>query len=182
MISCLAFAVVCALAGTIPSMDEPVKSLDSRSSGLRSAAAALGLIALLLVPVFVMMNTYTFSRQIGLMDSGVITEGKEALFARLDGFLFEGRMGDNIDAALQDLNFGLNWKYWLLVPAMFAIILSAVQLRHGSVENAVIRGVLYAFIIVVCVVTLYPYYVMIITAFSSNAVTTEMFFLHMFPT
>jgi len=34
----------------------------------------------------------------------------------------------------------------------------------------------------VCIITLYPYYVMTITAFRSNAETLDMYFLHLFPT
>ena len=36
--------------------------------------------------------------------------------------------------------------------------------------------------VIVCLITLYPYYVMTITAFRSNAETLDMYFLHMFPT
>ena len=44
------------------------------------------------------------------------------------------------------------------------------------------RGCLYAFIIVMCVIILYPYYVMLITGLRSNAEATDMNFLHMLPT
>ncbi len=38
------------------------------------------------------------------------------------------------------------------------------------------------FVVIVCLITLYPYYVMTITAFRSNAETLDMYFLHMTPT
>ncbi|MBR2605939.1 MAG: carbohydrate ABC transporter permease [Clostridia bacterium] len=67
------------------------------------------------------------------------------------------------------------------MPALFVSLLAAVQIRRGTVKNALARGALYVFVVVVCLVTLYPYYVMAITAFRSNAETLDMYFLHMFP-
>ena len=45
------------------------------------------------------------------------------------------------------------------------MILAAIQLRHGSISETLMRGLLYTFVLVVCVVTLYPYYVMLVSAF-----------------
>lgn len=182
IVTCLGFAVACALAGALPSINEPFKSLDGRSRGLRGAAGVLGLIALVLIPVFVMTNTYAFSRQLSLLNSGVLTEGKEAFFGKLDRFLFDGLAGENIDSVLKGLTFRLSWQIWLLVPVLFAMILAALQLRYGAVKSALMRGVLYAFIILVCVVTIYPFYVMLITGLRSSAETTDMYFLHLLPT
>ena len=179
---CLALCLLCALLGTIPSINTPIKALDSRSRALRSAAGILALAGMLLIPVFIMMNTYTFSRQITLFSSGNLTAGKEAIYEKLDLFLFGGNAGESIDVALSKLSFSKSFQVWLLVPAFFVVALSAVQLRRGAIRSTLARGFLYAFVIVVCIVTLYPYYVMVITAFRSNAETTDMYFLHIFPT
>ena len=42
-------------------------------------------------------------------------------------------------------------------------------------------GLTLVLVIVLCLVILYPYYVMFITAFRSNAETTDMYFQHMLP-
>ena len=84
---------------------------------LRSAAGVWLLLALLLVPVFVLMNNYTFSRQIGLYNAELLTEGKDALFAKMDRFLFDGQMGEGIDKALGGLTMRHSGMLWLLLPA-----------------------------------------------------------------
>ncbi|MBR4550411.1 MAG: carbohydrate ABC transporter permease [Oscillospiraceae bacterium] len=62
------------------------------------------------------------------------------------------------------------------------MLLCAVQIRCGAIKSTLLRGLLYTFVVVMCIVVLYPYYVMLITAFRSNAETLDMYFLHMFPT
>ncbi|MBQ6364801.1 MAG: carbohydrate ABC transporter permease [Oscillospiraceae bacterium] len=62
------------------------------------------------------------------------------------------------------------------------MVLAAVQLRHGTIGNTLLRGLLYAFVLLVSVVFLYPYYVMLVSAFRSNAETNDMYFLHLLPT
>jgi multiple sugar transport system permease protein len=65
---------------------------------------------------------------------------------------------------------------------LFGMVLAALQLRHGSISKTLMRGLLYTFVIIVCVITLYPYYVMLVSAFRSNAETNDMYFLHLLPT
>ncbi|MCR5161041.1 MAG: carbohydrate ABC transporter permease [Lachnospiraceae bacterium] len=91
-------------------------------------------------------------------------------------------MGDKIDSAVKNLQADHSPLLWLLLLCFFVALTAAVQIRFGAVKNAVLRGFLYAVIILVCVVTLYPYYVMLVTAFRSNAETLDMYFLHLAPT
>ena len=100
----------------------------------------------------------------------------------MDRLLFGGKMGDGIGKALGGLTMRHSGMLWLLIPAILVSLLAAVQLRHGSIQNSVLKAALYFFVVVVCVITLYPYYVMTITAFRSNAETLDMYFLHLFPT
>jgi len=180
---CAVLSVVCGILGAYSTRDELIRMLDSKYKLLRSASGYLALIALLAVPVFVMMNTYTFSRQITLFTKDILTEGKDALFTKLGSFLFDGSLKeDALNAALKGLSFKTAKTIWLLLPCFFVMILSAIQLRCGIIKDTLMRGVMYAFIIVVCLFTIYPYYVMLITAFRSNAETTDMYFLHIFPT
>ena len=178
----MAVALLCGFLGCLGSTETLPRYLPRRSALLRSAAGAALLLAILLVPVFVLMNNYTFSRQIGLYNRELLTEGKELLFAKMDRFLFGGQMGEGIDKALADLKIRHSPLIWVLIPALFLSLLAAVQLRRGSVRSTLLRGLLYFFVVVVCLITLYPYYVMTITAFRSNAETLDMYFLHLFPT
>ncbi|MDO4973744.1 MAG: carbohydrate ABC transporter permease [Eubacteriales bacterium] len=182
MLLCALGSALCAALGLRGSEELLPKYLDGRSRVLRSAAGVLALIALLLVPVFVMMNNYAFGRALGLYSQELLTEGKEALYQRVDRFLFDGGAGENIDAALKGLSVRHSGMLWLLLPAFALMLLCAVQIRHAAIESTLLRGLLYVFVTVMCVVVLYPYYVMLVTAFRSNAETLDMYFLHMFPT
>ena len=181
LLLCLGLSALLAAAGYASAPDLLHRYLDRRSRVLRGAACAAALIALLLVPVLIMMNNYAFSRQLGLYNAGLMEEGKELFFSRMDRFLFDGQMGEGIGKALEGLQTRHSGLIWMLMPALFVSLLAAVQIRRGTVKNALARGALYVFVVVVCLVTLYPYYVMAITAFRSNAETLDMYFLHMFP-
>ena len=182
LLACLALSALSAAAGYACAPDLLHRYLDRRSRILRGAACAAALTALLLLPVLIMMNNYSFSRQLGLYGAGLIEEGKDVLYARMDRFLFDGQMGENISDALSGLDYHCSGLVWLLPPAIFISLLAAIQLRFGAIKSTVLRGLLYFFVAVVCLITLYPYYVMLITAFRSNAETLDMYFLHVFPT
>ena len=96
ILAMMALAPLCALLGCRGEMDLPQRYLPRRSALLRSFACAALLVAVLAVPVFVLMNNYAFSRQISLYNAGLIEEGKEALFAKMDRLLFSGQMGEGI--------------------------------------------------------------------------------------
>ena len=182
LLLCLTGCAACGVLGTAWSADVLPGELSLRERVLRSSSAVLALAAFLLVPVFVMTNTYTLSRRISLYSGGITTEGMDALYSRLDRFLFDGMAGDNIAAALKSFSFEGTGSVWAVMLCAFVMLLAAVQLRRGEVQPTLLRGLLYVFIIVVCVIVLYPYYVMLITAFRSSAETNDMYFQHMFPT
>ena len=182
VVLCLVLSAACAVAGTIQSMGDSYHDLDGRAASFRSAAYWLALVALLLIPVFCMMNTVILSRRVGLYSSDILTEGKEELFEKLNLFLFSGLAGDNIDSALKGLSFKNTGAVWLTLPCIGAMVLAGIQLRKGVILPTVLRGLLYAFVIALCLFILYPYYVMLVTAFRSSAETNDMYFLHIFPT
>lgn len=182
MLLCLTGSAACGVLGAAWSLDETGKELCGRDRTLRTVSAVLALAAFLLIPVFVMMNTYTLSRRIALYSGGITTEGMDALYAKLDRFLFEGLAGDNIDAALKSFSFEGTGSVWGVMACALVMLLAAVHLRRGEVKPAVLRGLLYAFIFVVCVIVLYPYYVMLITALRSSAETNDIYFQHLLPT
>ena len=182
MLACAALSVLCAALGCIGEEDVMPRFLSRRAAFLRTAAEVLALLALLAVPVFVMMNNFAFGRQLSLYSQGLMTEGKEALYERMNLFLFDGAAGEAIEDALAGIKPQHSGMIWLLLPVFAMMILCAVQIRHGAVKSTLLKALLYAFVIVMCLVTLYPYYVMLITAFRSNAETLDMYFLHLFPT
>ncbi len=182
MLALFALALVCAVLGSAGTLALEHHFLNKRASLLRGTAAVALLLALLLVPVFILMNNYSFSRQLGLYNAELLTEGKDALFAKMDLLLFDGAMGDQIGTALNGLTMEHSGLLWMLLPCLLVSVLAAVQLRYGSVQSSAAKAMLYFFVVIVCLVTLYPYYVMTVTAFRSNAETLDMYFLHLFPT
>ena len=103
MACCMVLAVLCTVFGSIGTMNTEYKFLPGRTRMLRSAAGLFLLADLILTPVFVLMNNYAFWRKTSLYYQDLITDGKEEWFAKMDDFLFGGRMGDNIEAALKNL-------------------------------------------------------------------------------
>ena len=181
LLLCLLLSAACALAGTLQSMGDAYNRLDARAASFRTASCVLALLALLLVPVFFMSNTYALSRRVALYSADIFTEGKDAFFAQLDAFLFGGVAGDDIGAALKGLKFRNTGLLWLMLPCTFAMLTAGVHLRRGSVKPTLLRGLLYAFVIALCLFILYPYYVMLVTGFRSNAETNDMYFRYLFP-
>ena len=182
LLSCMMLSLACALAGSIGTMEELPRKLDARSAMLRSASGLFALIALLLVPVFIMSNTVIFSRKLTLYSSGTLTEGAEDYFRKVGAYLFGSAAGDDPSGALKGLTFTNTAAVWLCMIPLSGMVLAAIQLRHGTISKTLMRGLLYAFVVVVCVVFLYPYYVMLVSAFRSNAETNDMYFLHLLPT
>lgn len=181
MAACLLLSAGCAVGGYAIAPSVEPRHMSKAVKTLRSASALLALAAMLLIPVFVMMNTYLMSRKLTLYSNGLEVAGIEQLFETLNAFLLGGA-ADDPASALEGLSFTTGWSVWAAVPCAAVVILSAIELRHGAIKHTLLRGLLYAFVIALCVFTLYPYYVMLITAFRSNAETTDMYFQHLFPT
>ena len=178
MALCALASVLCALFGSVRSLGVPHERLARRERVLRDASGWLALAALLAVPVFVMMNTYLFGHQFRLFDGGILTEGRELFYARLGRFLLQDAAG----ITLRGLDVSVSGFLWLLVPCFFVMLLSAIELRCGAIKDTLLKGLLYVFVVIVCLITVYPYYVMLVTAFRSSAETIDMNFVHLFPT
>lgn len=182
IIVCLTLSPLFALLGTINSIEVLPRYLDPQSKKLRSMSGVFALIALLLVPVFVLANNVIFSRKASLYTANLLEEGKDTFYYQMDRFLFNSQMEDKITQALNGLNIHISGLIWLLIPAILLCLISVVQLRHGEFKSTLLRGCMYIFVVVVCLITLYPYYVMTITAFRSNIESLDINFLHMLPT
>ncbi len=181
MLGCAVLAALLAAAGMRGYMAMEHRSLAPAPRALRTAACWLGLIALLCVPVLGMTFNYNFSRQIKLMTGGFEIGNVSGVRLALESLFFGGGTGDT-DALLGALRIHTLWPLWALFPVLFAFLLGLILLRNGELKPALARGALYAAVIVLCVLILYPFYVMLITGFRSNAEATDMHFLHMMPT
>lgn len=169
-------------AGLAGTDDLLPRYLSDRSRRLRNGAIAALVLALLLVPVLILMNNVIFSRRLSLYNAELITEGKDLFYAKLDRFFFDGQMGEKATEVLGGLKISHSPMIWLLMLTLFISLVAAISLRYGEIKSSLLRGVLYVFVVIICLVTLYPYYVMTITAFRSNAETLDMYFLHLAPT
>ena len=68
-----------------------------------------------------------------------------------------------------------NWAIWVAFAALFLLLCAITCLRCGELKKTLARGGLYLFVIALCIFILYPFYVMLITGFRSNAETTDMY-------
>ena len=182
LLLCLLAAAALLGAGMRGAMDTDWQELSSRKRNLRLGAAALGLAALLLVPVFMMNCNLAFTRWIKLASDGMPRPGTEALLQTLDGFLYGGTAGDRVLELMGGMRHGPLWPLPAALPLLAAFALCAVVCADGDPRHTLARALLIAFVVVLCAVILYPYYVMVITGFRSNAETTDMYFQHMLPT
>lgn len=148
---------------------------------LRTCAAWLGLAAMLCVPLFGMSCNYNFTRQVSLYLTEHAELSGQAVPA-LERLLYSAAPAGELEALLDGMTMTTLWPLWALLPVLFVFLLGLILLCKGEIKPTLARGGLYAFVIVLCVVILYPFFVMLITAFRSNAETTDMYFLHILPT
>ena len=182
VIVCLAAAAVLAVLGAVGTMDVQHFSLAGKAKTLRALACWLALVAVLLVPVFAMVNTYSFSRQVTLFADGMGTDATAELMPKLGAFLYGTADSENLADLLSGASYSTTWSLWALIPVLFIFLCGLIVLLKGELGKTLARGALYAFVIVMSVIILYPFYVMFITGFRSNTETTDMHFLHMLPT
>ncbi len=179
---CFVAALALLGAGLPGAMATDWPTLPASKRAPRRIAAALGLAALLLIPVFMMGCNLAFSRQIKLASDGFAKPGLEALLEKLDRFLYDGAAGEDTLNLMGGVAYGPTWALRALIALLAAFTLGALMLSEGHPAEALRRALLYAFIIALCALILYPYYVMVITGFRSNAETTDMYFQHLLPT
>ncbi len=151
------------------------------SSKAQGLAVGLAVVALVLPPIFAMSVTRFFTREIGTVLSGARQADISASLAQADRLLYGGQAGDRIQSLLSGMDFSCLVGMWLLLPAAFVLLCGVLRLQNARLGHALGRGALYAFVIVLSLVILYPYYVMLITGLRSPAETNDMFFLHVLP-
>ncbi len=175
-------ALISAFVGTTGSWNTLNKDLDPRSKFLRGLSVVASVLAFLLVPVITMANNLTFSRRLGLYLNGQLEEGKDKYFASMDKFFFDGTAGDSIESMLGKVDVHQSGMLYFMLLTLGIMIIAAIMIRHGALKNTLLRMLLYVFVIIVSLVTIYPYFVMLVTGLRSNAETLDMHFLHILPT
>lgn len=168
------------LWGSHGTLATPRGELSAKTDKLYLLAGVAALFAAIAAHAFVRAIIYTFSRQVDLLVGGHIEN--EALLADLNTFLYHGKAGDSLLDLLKGLTVKVNWSISPAFIAMLVLLCGITYLRYGKLKDTLVRGALYLFVIIVCLFILYPFYVMFITAFRSNAETTDMYFLNMLPT
>lgn len=180
LLVCLVVSLALAAGASHKTLALAREQLPEKAKRLYLASGAFALIALFCVPAFARSINYTFSRQVDLLVGGHIQN--EALLAQLNNFLYDGGAGENLLDMLGGLTVQTNWVLWIAFASIFLLLCAITYLRCGELQKTLARGGLYLFVIVLCIFILYPFYVMLITGFRSNAETTDMYFLHMLPT
>ena len=141
---------------------------------------ALSLAAFFLIPVICLLINLNLSRSVDLYLAGE-TGQAEALLPALDRFLFDGTAGDQLETMVSALSYSICPAPLLLLIPAFAAVCAAILAAGKELKKTLLRILLYFSVIAFSLFILYPFFVMFITAFRSNAETTDMYFLHILP-
>ena len=181
MLGLEALGLLLALAGCVGSLDVLWRDLKGFARFLRTTGAALALAAMLLSVIFVLYTNVIINRQISLYAAGVAPSPGERVLAAADALIYQGAGGEDTATLLKSTSSSVIWTWWLQLPVLLGLTLCLTLVRAGRIDKALQRGLLYAFVVVVCVVTLYPFVIMFTSAFRTDAEATDINFQYMFP-
>ena len=165
---------------TLLSLPEATGGNTRNAFGIASFACALA--SFFLIPVVSLQLNLNLSRAVDLYLAGEEVKGIESLLPALDRFLFGGEAGDKLDTMLSALTYSILPALFLLLIPAFMTICASVTGSRKPLKKTLLRVALYVSVILFSLFILYPFFVMFITAFRSNAETTDMHFLHILPT
>ncbi len=152
---------------------------NTRVAGILSFACAIA--SFFLIPAVYLRLNLNLSRSVDLYLAGEEVRGIDSLLPALDRFLFGGEAGDQLETMLSALNYSiLPALFLLLIPALLTICAAIIGCRK-PLKKTLLRVALYVSVILFSLFILYPFFVMFITAFRSNAETTDMYFLRILP-
>ena len=134
-----------------------------------------------LVPTVDLRMNLDLSRSVGLYANGQEVAGIDGLLGALDRFLYDGEAGDSLVTMLTAMKYSILPALFLLVIPAGSTICAAILGCRKDLKKTLGRVALYVSVILFSVFILYPFFVMFITAFRSNAETTDMYFLHILP-
>lgn len=181
-------AILCALALVLTGLslyggiNEGLRETPKWRKSIRGLACWMALLGLILIPITAMNTVRVFEREIIFRLSDLQSPGLAQQLKAADAFLYGGMAGDNVADMISGLTYASTWALWALMPVIFLMLAAMIYLCKGELKTTLASGGVYLFVIALCVLILYPYYVMLITAFRKNAEATDMHFTHMFPT
>lgn len=177
----LALILNCLIWAQLPAANEGPH--HGRSRFLRLLPPFLSLLVLFLILLFMTNVNLELSRNVTIALSGNFEQAKAAaIMDRLDHFLYGGTAGEQIPAFLGSLSYSLNPLIFLLLIQAILLLLGSLSTCYGRVLAPLLRILLYVTVFLFSLFILYPFFVMFITAFRSNAEATDMYFLHILPT
>ena len=157
------------------------KSTDLRRRRIRHAAACLTLMCVFFIILFVMYTNVIINRRIGLYAAGVADSPGEAVLNAADTLIYQGAGGQDTAALLKDTTSHCVFIWWLQIPLLLCMTLLIVKLSGNEVRKVFGRGCLYLFVIVMCIMILYPFVIMFTSAFRTDADANDVNYLHLFP-
>ena len=181
MMACAALSLALAWASAAGHMDTAWRDLPALPRCLRKAAGFLALAALLLSPVFIMYTNVIINRHIGLYAAGVAASPGDRVLAAADVLIYQGAGGSETATLLKSTVSSVFVTWWLQIPVLLALIVAWVKLGFGHVSRVMQRGALYISVIALCVLILYPFVIMLTSAFRTDADSTDIYFQYIFP-
>ena len=134
-----------------------------------------------LIPAVYLQLNLNLSRSVDLYLAGEEVRGIDSLLPALDRFLFSGEAGDQLEPMLSALSYSILPTLFLLLIPAFLTICASILGCSKPLKKTLARVALYTSVILFSLFILYPFFVMFITAFRSNAETTDMHFLRILP-
>ena len=179
LITALALGAL-AWAFTLGSVFQMAGKNTGRVTGIASFVCAMA--SFFIIPVVSLQLNLDISRSVDLYQAGEKVSNIGSLLPALDRFLFGGEAGEQLETMLSALKYSLLPPVFLLLIPGFITICASVTGCRKPLKKTLLRVALYTSVIVFSLFILYPFFVMFITAFRSNAETTDMHFLHILPT
>ena len=154
---------------------------DMKRRRIRQASAWLVILGILLAVFFVLQTNVIINRQIGLYAAGTSESPGDAVLSAADTLIYQGAGGADTAALLRDTASHCVFTWWLQIPVLLGLTALLVYLAYGEVKRIFARGCLYLFVIVMCIVILYPFVIMFTSAFRTDADANDINYLHLFP-
>ena len=157
------------------------KSQNAVRRRFRHAAAWLTLLSALLTVLFVLYTNVIINRHIGLYAAGVADSPGESVLSAADALICGGAGKEETAALLKDTVSHCTLTWWFQIPVLLCMTALLVALAGNDVRKVFARGCLYLFVILMCIAILYPFFIMLVNAFRTDADANDVTYLHLFP-
>ena len=148
---------------------------------LRQAAALLLILCIVLSVFFVLYTNVIINRHIGLYAAGVTGSPGDAVLSAADTLIYQGAGGADTASLLKETFSHCSFVWWFQILVLLCMTSLLVCMACGDVRKVFLRGLLYLFVIFMCVVILYPFVIMFTSAFRTDADANDIYYQHIFP-